>query len=102
VTPLLRIDSEALKQFLLQYLEQMRDLQKEVMVYRTVVELLKKVNPEVETLVQKARENPELNKYADDMHQKLVSAVAHSIEQGFSDLDLLRFLQEWKAKGSIN
>jgi non-homologous end joining protein Ku len=103
MNPMLQIDPDALRQFLLLYLETMRDLQKQIMVYRTVVELLKKENPDlIETLVQKAGENPELNELSDEMHQKLVSAVNQSIEQGFRGQVLSKFLQEWKAKGSIN
>lgn len=103
MTPVLQIDSEALRSFLLVYLETMRDLQKDVMVYRTVLELLKVENRDlIETLVQKARENPELNKVSDEMHQKLVDEVRNSIEQGSLDQALLKFLQEWKSKGPTN
>jgi len=103
----LQIDEDIFREWVLLYLDRMRDLQTEVLVYRTAIELLRKLvatetREAIGELVARVRKNPEIKQTLDEEYQRYRVQFLEAISKGFQDQALLRYLQEWKAKGPIN
>lgn len=104
MSPLLQIDPDELREWLLLYLDRMRDMELEVFAYRLTVELLKKIDPDsaekIDTLTAKVREREETKEIA-QRYEKRREELTQLFEKGSLD-QALRFLQGWKAKGPTN
>ena len=105
--PLLQIDKDVFREWLLSYFDAMRNMETEVMVYRSAVELLKQQvqsqqSAEIDKLLEKIRQRREIKEILDEKYAQYRSQALECIEQGFLDQALSRYLQEWKAKGPTN
>jgi hypothetical protein len=103
----LQLDGDVFREWLLMYFAAMRNMETEVMVYRGVIEILKKqVTPpeaqDIDILTQRIRERPEIKEILDEKYERYRSQALECIEKGSQDQALSRYLQEWKAKGPTN
>jgi hypothetical protein len=103
----LQIDEDVFREWILLYFDRMRDMETEVLVYRTVVEILRKQVPTetcqtIDALVAKMRGRPEIKETLDEKYGRYRAQVLESIAKGSQGQALSRYLQEWKAKGPIN
>jgi predicted CopG family antitoxin len=105
--PPLQIAADVFREWLLMYFDAMHDMENEVMVYRSAIELLKQhvgapQDQEIEALIQKIRKSEDIKQMLDEKYERYRRKALECIEQGSLDQALLQYLAEWKAKGPTN
>ena len=105
MSPVLNIDVEQFREWLLLYFDRMRDMELEVFAYRLTVELLKNIDPvsaeKIDDLTAKARGHEETTRIA-QRYERHREEVNQLFANGSLDQALAQYLREWKAKGPIN
>jgi DNA-binding GntR family transcriptional regulator len=103
--PLLQIDPDMFREWLLLYFDRMRDMELEVFAYRLTVEALKKADPDsadkIGALTEKLRQHEEAKGIV-QRYERHREELNQLFAQSSVDQALAQYLQGWKAKGPIN
>jgi hypothetical protein len=103
----LQIDEKLFQEWVMLYFDRMYDMEKEVLIYRGTIEILKTQVPTetveaIDRLVQGLRKGKRITDLLDEKYEGYRTQVLEYISQGSLNQALSQYLQEWKAKGPIN
>jgi len=96
--PLLQIDPDMFREWLLLFFGRMRDMELEVFAYRLTVEALKKADPDSADKIDALTDAKGIVQRYERHREELNQLFA----QSSLDQALLQYLQGWKAKGPVN
>lgn len=98
----MNIDSESLKNFIIQTIRLFRRTEHELMAHALVFAGLKKtlgMEKELETLLDEARNSPELHQNLAEKYDKPLEKFVATIDEAELDRQVLDFLEKWKPDG---
>jgi type II secretory pathway component PulF len=105
---LLQIDEDVFRQWLMLYFDRMKEMEAQVLTYRTTVEILKRQIDDgnqaqlIDRLVDGIQNGKDVKEVLDEKYARYREKALEAIAQGSQSQALSRYLQEWRAKGPIN